>query len=73
MKTFLGYAVMHREVIERFNRFPDRNDILDRTPTPEEKEYVDQGGPPFWSYKKFLIYKEPPDISEGSIFQSIIP
>ena len=47
MKTFLDYAVMHREVIERFNRFPDRNDILGRTPTPEEKEYMDQGGPPF--------------------------
>ena len=32
----LGYAIKHREVIERFGRFPHRNPILGRTPRPAE-------------------------------------
>ena len=32
----LGYARKHREVIERFGRFPHRNALLGRTPRPEE-------------------------------------
>ena len=30
----------NREVIERFGRFPDRNAVLGRKPTKEEKQYV---------------------------------
>jgi len=32
----LGYAKKHRDVIERFGRFPHRNAILGRAPRPEE-------------------------------------
>jgi uncharacterized protein (DUF924 family) len=32
----LGYAKKHREIIERFGRFPHRNAILGRAPRPEE-------------------------------------
>src|SRR6185295_1756309 len=30
------YAKLHRDVIERFGRFPHRNKMLGRTPRPEE-------------------------------------
>ena len=33
---YLGYAKKHRDVIERFGRFPHRNAILGRAPRPEE-------------------------------------
>ena len=32
----LGFAKKHREIIERFGRFPHRNAILGRAPRPEE-------------------------------------
>ena len=32
----LRYARLHRDVIERFGRFPHRNAILGRTPRPDE-------------------------------------
>jgi uncharacterized protein (DUF924 family) len=32
----LGYAKKHREVIERFSRFPHRNAMLGRAPRPDE-------------------------------------
>jgi uncharacterized protein (DUF924 family) len=32
----LGYARKHRDIIERFGRFPHRNDVLGRAPRPEE-------------------------------------
>jgi uncharacterized protein (DUF924 family) len=32
----LGYAKKHRDVIERFGRFPHRNAILGRAPRPKE-------------------------------------
>ena len=34
----LGYAIKHRDVIERFGRFPHRNPILGRPPRPAETE-----------------------------------
>ena len=37
---FLQYAVAHKEVIDRFGRFPHRNAILGRPNTPEEEEYL---------------------------------
>jgi uncharacterized protein (DUF924 family) len=40
----LRYAVMHRDIIERFGRFPHRNAVLGRTTTPEEQRFLDQGG-----------------------------
>src|SRR3712207_9485237 len=36
----LGYAVRHLEIVERFGRFPHRNEILGRRTTPEEAEFL---------------------------------
>lgn len=44
---FLDYARRHREVIERFGRFPHRNEILGRASTPEEQHYLAQPGSGF--------------------------
>lgn len=38
------HARKHCEVIERFGRFPYRNDALGRECTPEETAYLDGGG-----------------------------
>lgn len=46
-KGFAGYARQHRDLIERFGRFPHRNPILGREPTPAETEYLDSGGATF--------------------------
>lgn len=34
------FAVEHRDIIERFGRFPHRNVILGRMSTPEEEEFL---------------------------------
>ena len=36
----LGYAVRHKEIIDRFGRFPHRNEVLGRESTPEELEFL---------------------------------
>lgn len=36
----LRYAIEHRDIVERFGRFPHRNPILGRDPTPEEAEFM---------------------------------
>lgn len=41
------YALRHRDVIQRFGRFPHRNEILGRTSTPEEVEFLQQPGSRF--------------------------
>lgn len=43
----LDYAVRHREVIERFGRFPHRNEVLGRASTPEEEEFLKEPGSSF--------------------------
>ncbi len=43
----LRYAILHRDVIEKFGRFPHRNAILGRRSTPEEEEYLKQPGAGF--------------------------
>lgn len=40
----LRSAENHRELIERFGRFPHRNPLLDRTSTREENEWLRRGG-----------------------------
>lgn len=45
--SFRGYAQRHREIIERFGRFPHRNKILGRVSTPEEIEFLKQPGSSF--------------------------
>lgn len=38
------WALHHREIIERFGRFPHRNALLGRDTTTEEQTWLDQGG-----------------------------
>ncbi|HHQ4533420.1 TPA: DUF924 family protein [Aeromonas veronii] len=48
--TFVGFADFarrHQVIIERFGRFPHRNDILGRTSTPEEAAFLQQPGSGF--------------------------
>ncbi|HEH9429828.1 TPA: DUF924 domain-containing protein [Aeromonas sobria] len=49
-ETFAGFADFarrHQLIIERFGRFPHRNDILGRTSTPEEAAFLQQPGSGF--------------------------
>ncbi|MGA8165191.1 MAG: DUF924 family protein [Waddliaceae bacterium] len=41
------YADRHREIIDRFGRFPHRNAILRRESTPEELDFLTQPGSSF--------------------------
>jgi uncharacterized protein (DUF924 family) len=40
----LKYAVIHRDIIVRFGRFPHRNGVLGRVTTPAEQSFLDGGG-----------------------------
>jgi len=44
---YLDYAVRHREIVARFDRFPHRNDILGRISTEEEAEFLTHPGSSF--------------------------
>jgi len=41
------FAVEHKEIIDRFGRYPHRNFPLERTSTPEEMEFIDAEGSAF--------------------------
>lgn len=41
------YAVKHRDIVAKFDRFPHRNVILGRPSTPEELEFLKQPGSSF--------------------------
>jgi uncharacterized protein (DUF924 family) len=41
------YADQHRDIIERFGRFPHRNATLGRETTPEERDWLAGGGARF--------------------------
>jgi uncharacterized protein (DUF924 family) len=38
------HAERHRDIVQRFGRFPHRNAILGRPMTPAEQRYLDEGG-----------------------------
>jgi uncharacterized protein (DUF924 family) len=40
----LRYAVLHRDIVAKFGRFPHRNRLLDRVTTPAEQVFLDAGG-----------------------------
>ncbi|MEZ5920368.1 MAG: DUF924 family protein [Parvularculaceae bacterium] len=40
----LRFAILHRDIIAQFGRFPHRNEALGRKSTPEETAYLEQGG-----------------------------
>lgn len=46
-RGFLDYAVRHREIIDRFARFPHRNAVLGRVSTPEEEAFLLEPGSSF--------------------------
>ena len=41
------YARLHRDIVERFGRFPHRNRVLGRESTEEELSYLADGAPTF--------------------------
>ena len=41
------YARLHRDIVERFGRFPHRNRVLGRESTEEELKYLADGAPTF--------------------------
>ena len=43
----VSYAVAHRDIVERFGRFPHRNEILARKTTPEEAVFLTTEGSSF--------------------------
>ena len=40
----MKYAIIHRDIIARFGRFPHRNPGLGRETTEAEQEFLDEGG-----------------------------
>ncbi|MHA7872951.1 MAG: DUF924 family protein [Hyphococcus sp.] len=40
----VSYAIEHRDIVKRFGRFPHRNRILGRAPTPAEIQFLRSGG-----------------------------
>lgn len=40
----LKWVQIHREIIAKYGRFPHRNAALGRVTTPEEQEFLDDGG-----------------------------
>ena len=42
------YARLHVDLIDRFGRFPHRNEALGRRTTPAEQTFIDQGGYEGW-------------------------
>ncbi len=40
----IKFAIIHRDIIARFGRFPHRNRVLGRTTSPEEQAFLDDGG-----------------------------
>ena len=46
-EAYLDYAVRHRDIVERFGRFPHRNAILGRASTAEELAFLEQPGSSF--------------------------
>ena len=40
----LKWAILHRDIIVRFGRFPHRNPSLGRLTTPAEQAFLDEGG-----------------------------
>lgn len=41
---YTKYAIVHRDIIAKFGRFPHRNPVLGRKSTPEELQFLAEGG-----------------------------
>lgn len=42
--NFHKYAILHRDIIARFGRFPHRNALFERTSTADEITFLESGG-----------------------------
>ena len=40
IKSSIEYEIKHKEIIEKFGRYPHRNKVLDRKSTQEELEFL---------------------------------
>lgn len=40
----LRFAILHRDIVQRFGHFPHRNAALGRRTTPDEQRFLDEGG-----------------------------
>jgi len=47
LRNTLDSALEHRDIVNRFGRFPHRNKVLGRESTSEELEFLASGGPSF--------------------------
>ena len=47
MEDTYGFELKHKVIIERFGRYPHRNEILGRESTPEEIEFLKEDGSSF--------------------------
>ena len=45
--TMAQFAELHRDIIDRFGRFPHRNKLLGRENTPDEEAFLADGSPDF--------------------------
>src|SRR5262245_44358070 len=54
LEGYLQFAIQHLKLIERFGRFPHRNQVLGRNPTSEEEAYLREGGTRFGQEARFL-------------------
>lgn len=46
-ERYIDFAVRHRNIIDRFGRFPHRNTLLNRASTPDELEFLKTPGSSF--------------------------
>ena len=46
-KNYLEFAKSHEAIVERFGRYPHRNQILGRASTPDETEFLQEPGSSF--------------------------
>ena len=47
LESHLDFDRLHKKIIEQFDRYPHRNEILGRKSTPEEIEFLESGGTTF--------------------------
>jgi len=47
LKNILNFELKHKAIIDRFGRYPHRNEILGRTSTAEEEAFLQQPGSSF--------------------------
>ena len=47
LKGILDFELKHKVIVDRFGRYPHRNEILTRTSTLEELEFLSQPGSSF--------------------------